>query len=156
MKNLLLITCLLLPTATQAQQKPLDRYSFQREVIVQTKGVTVVRRSTFTYNDKLELVETKISQSKELKLDWLHLCNAAIKSATQAGQVFNATCLNDGTLWGDNRTRTIVWTGLDEEFGSRWFPTLVRSEAKGFKLTIHYYNYKLFRTSVVIRDDIDQ
>jgi hypothetical protein len=104
-----------------------------------------VRRSVFTFNDRGERVETEIVETGSVKgIDekfWRQLpafplgIGVSAKWAASSARTFTVAWL-DG--------RAVAQDGAE----GLWFPVEARSD----RIKIDFYDYKLFRTSVTVKE----
>jgi len=147
-KSILCLFLFTLPAYSQVN------YTYKREVTVRAGAGTIVRRSTFTFNDQMERVETDVTQSgngfKLTKDDWARLREPRILSN---GDVMAED--SGDSIWTNEALRTTIW-------GGNSFLLPERVEATGrFKntiivLRIRYYDYKVFRGALVGIKEVDE
>lgn len=126
------------------------RYSFKRSVtITDKKGHKLTRQSTFTFNDKGESVEVSISQSGNLRVDsktWQRMPNAEVNGHGLDG--FDVLYTDER---GIEQTKDSPWFA-EEGLSGMMFPVSATAVEKNFRVEIRYFDWRLFRTSVVIRE----
>lgn len=170
---ILVALCCAIPIYSQT----LERYSFRREVTIQTlKGNKVtsslVRQSFFTFDDRGFRIESEVQESGKSKLnlsehDWQAFQDAQILDH------FPPVFSSDGNIWTNATKRATWWT--NEASTVRWvterpwfaekvvsglrFPARAGAEGtvrgRAVRVLIRYWDWRLFRTSVVIKD-VDQ
>lgn len=151
------VALLILALAVSTVAQPLTRYSFKREVTVQVRGESLVRRSTFTYRDGgKQLIETDVEQTGQitnLAHDyWRRFPIFPIYPAGEGQKPtkgFAVTWTNEG---GIDSTKDRPWFADDAARSGLFFPVRATMIGRDFSVTARFYDYREFRTDVSIRE----
>lgn len=150
-------TLLILALAISTVAQPLTRYSFKREVTVQVRGETLIRHSTFTYKDDgQKLIETDVEQTghiMNLAHDyWRRFPTFPIYPASERATPTKGFAVTWTTEGGIDSTKELPWFADDETRSGLFFPVRATMIGRDFSVTARFYDYRLFRTDVVIRE----
>lgn len=130
-----------------ALSQDLTRYQYQRSIIITDRGQQYSRRSSIVFSDNLEPREVSVTESgKRPKVDWGKFYDPQIK--TLDGKAVNPRLPVNGSLWKDGSYR-YVRRSSNEELS---LPMETEFDDGRLKFSIRYSDYKLFRTSVEIRE----
>ena len=152
-------SCCALDATVSLNPSPVQRYAFQRVVIVSEGPKTVTRCSTFTFDDRGEQIETDIAQAGRLEgIDekyWRHFPAFPIGRDVTAEWARGSAAL---------KAFTVVWRNeLGNSNGLPWFADGEKPSGLAFpveaikvdgprKVFVQLYNYRSFRVSVAIKE----
>lgn len=120
---------------------PAQRYSFRRVVTIGNKR----RESTFTFNDKGEQVETDVVGSNDKAFKRVPMFPVGLGSEAVFNDWRTRPAVNRYVVrWENGKELSIDGAG-DEALR---FPVVAHTD----KIRVEFFNYKLFRTSVSVKE----
>jgi hypothetical protein len=136
-----------------------NRYSFRRVVTIQDDSHVLVRRSTFTFNDQGEQVETEVVQTGKLKgIDDKYWSKFPVfpmgRDVTSQWAACERSLCTFTVAWTDERglsTDMPSWSE-EENLSGLFFPVIAEKLDRSVKTSIRFYDYRLFRTSVAVKE----
>ena len=136
----------------------LTRYAFDRVVIITDQNKTLTRRSSFTFDDRGERIETQITQTGTLKgvneKFWRELPEFPIGDDVTAKWAKSSALKQFTVAWTDEQGSAggLPWFAETEQPSGMSFPIEAIKVDKSRTITVRFYNYRLFRVSVAIKE----